>query len=118
MLSLGGPSKLLQGKDLLDDLYIVLESLRNGYKHLQSHLASFLMELVLFEDISVDRDDLHSFWIAVDVPPELCHMLADRGVFWQEGRLHVSRAYRDDAEIMPWLCHACMTVFRFKKFSS
>ena len=30
----------------------------------------------------------------------------------------MNRAYRDDAEIMPWLYNACMTVFRFKKYSS
>ena len=30
----------------------------------------------------------------------------------------MSRAFKDDEEIMPWLYSACMTVFRFKKFSS
>ena len=45
-------------------------------------------------------------------------MLADRGVFWKDGRLHVNSAYRDDAELLPWLYNACMTVFRFRQFSS
>ena len=103
---------------MLDALYIVLESLPNGYKHLQSHLTSFLMEHVLFAYIGVGRDDLHKCWAALDVPPELCNKLADRGVFWQSGRLHLSRAYQNDADLMPWLYNACMTVYSFKKFSS
>ena len=89
-----GISKVLfQGNDMLDEMSIVLESLRNGYKHLQRHLTSFRMEHVLFADVGVGRDDLHKCWVALDVPPELCNKLADRGVFWQSGRLHVSRAY-------------------------
>ena len=103
---------------MLDDLYIVLESLRNGYKHLQRHLPSFLVEFVLFDDISFDRDSLHAFWTALDVPPELCNMLADRGVLWQEGKLRVSTAFRDDPEIMLWLYHSMMTVLRFRKYSA
>ena len=103
---------------MLDDLYIVLESLRNGYKHLQRHLPSFLVEFVLFDDISFDRDSLHAFWTSLYVPPELCNMLADRGVLWQEGKLRASTAFRDDHEIMLWLYHSMMTVFRFKKYSA
>ena len=113
-----GISKLLQGSGMLDELYIVLESLRNGYSHLQSHLSSFLTEHVVFEDIDVGEGDLFAFWVALDVPPELSSMLAERGVFWREGRLHVKKACQHDEEIMPWLYSACMTVFRFKKFSS
>ena len=49
-----GISKLLQSDDtMLDDLFIVLSSLRNGYKHLQTHLASFLIDHVAFADIDV-----------------------------------------------------------------
>ena len=54
----------------------------------------------------------------MDVPPELCHMLADRGVFWNGKRLQVNTAYRDDEELLPWLYNACMTVVHFKKLSS
>ena len=75
-----GISKLLQGKTMLDELYIVLESLRNGYSYLQSHLSSFLMEHVLFEDMDVAQSDLLAFWVALDVPPELASMFAERGL--------------------------------------
>ena len=114
-----GISKLLQSDDtMLDDLFIVLSSLRNGYKHLQTHLASFLIDHVAFAVIDVARDDLHSFWSALDVPPELCNLLADHGVLWQGDRLHVGPAHQDDPEILSWLYDACMTVFRFKKYST
>ena len=113
-----GISKLLQSKDMVDELYIRVESLRNVDKHLQSHLSSWLVGVVLFDDISVERDTLHSLWTALDVPPELCNMLADRGVLWQDGRLRVSKACRDVPDIMAWLYNALMTVFRFKKYAS
>ena len=103
---------------MLDDLYIVLASLRNGFKHLQVHLASFLVEVVVFHDISFDRDSLHALWTALDVTPELCNMLADRGIFWLDGKLRVGSAFRDDPDIMIWLYHSMMTVFRFKKYSA
>ena len=67
-----GISKLLQSDStLIDDMYIVLESLRNGYKHLQSHLSTFLLDHVVFKDCGWGRDDLHSFWTALDVEAEL-----------------------------------------------
>ena len=113
-----GLSQLLQSKDMLDDLYIVLASLRNGFKHLQVHLPSFLVEVVVFEDISFDRDSLHALWTALDVTPELCNMLADRGILWLDGKLRVGTAFRDDPDIMIWLYHSMMTVFRFKKYSA
>ena len=113
-----GLSKLLQSKDMLDDLYIVLESLRNGFKHLQVHLPAWLADVVVFDDISFDRDSLHAFWTALDVTPELCNMLADRGILWLEGKLRVGTAHRDDPEIMLWLYNSMMTVFRFKKYSA
>ena len=108
---------LFEGKEMLDELFIVIESLRNGYKHLQSHLSSFLLEHVLFQDGQVSRDSLLEFWTALDVPAELCHMLADRGVLWIGDRLQINASYRHDPELLPWLYNACMTVFRFKKFS-
>ena len=78
---------------MIDDLYIVIESLRNGYKHLQSPLSSFLLEHVVFQDIDVSRDSLHSFWTALDVPLELCQMRADMGVFWNGKRLLVHNLF-------------------------
>jgi hypothetical protein len=95
-----GISKLLQGHDnLLDDLYIVLESLRSGFGHLQSHISGFLLDHVVFKDCGWRQDDLHQFWTALDVDPELAHMLAERKVWWSEERLHVSCAFQDDPEI-------------------
>ena len=114
-----GISKLLQSDStLIDDMYIVLESLRNGYKHLQSHLSTFLLGHVVFKDCGWGRDDLQSFWTALDVEAELCNMLSDRGVLWLDGSLHVSCAFRDDPELLNWLYNAIMTVFRLKKFST
>ena len=113
-----GLSKLEQSKIMLDDLYIVLESLRNGFKHLQAHLPAFLVEFVAFDDISFDRDSLYAFYTALDVTPELCTMLADKGILWFDGKLRVGTAFRDDPDIMIWLYHSMMTVFRFKKYSA
>ena len=114
-----GISKVLvQSSDMLDQMYIVLESLRNGFKHLQSHLASFLMQHVVFEDMDVAQSDLLAFWTALDITPDLSSMLAERGVFWKDGKLLVSCACKDDPDIIPWLYNALMTVFCFKRFST
>ena len=103
---------------MLDEMYIVLESLRNGFKHLQSHLSSFLMQHVAFEDMDVAQSDFLAFWTALDVPPDLSSMLAERGVFWKDGKLLVRIAFKDDPDIISWLYNALMTVFRFKRFST
>ena len=114
-----GISEILQGNDsMLDDLFIVLSSLRNGYKHLQTHLSSFLVDHVEFSDIGVGRDDLYSFWSCLDLPPELGSLLADSGVFWRDDRFYVDPAYKDDQDILTWLYDAVMTAFRFKKYST
>ena len=85
---------------------------------MQAHLVKFVGHHLVFEDNAVSRDDLHAFWTALDVPPELCNMLADRGVMWSGEKLHVNIAYKEYKELQPFLYNACLTVFRFKKFST
>ena len=81
-------------------------------------LVDFPHTGLTFDDHTHDRDDLHAFWSALDVLPELCDMLADRGVMWYCGKFHVLSAYKSDRGLLHSLYSACLTVFRFKKFSS
>ena len=97
---------------------IMLDSLRNGYTHLQSNLSSFLLDRAVFKGCGWTRDRVYIVLSALDVEAELCNMLADRGVSWKDKRLHVSGAFEMDPEILEWLCQACMTDFSFKAFSS
>ena len=58
-----------------------------------------------------------AFWTALEVQPELCNMLGDRGVWWSGGKLNVNSSYRHDEELMDFLYNAVLTVFRFKRFT-
>ena len=105
------------GLGMLDDLFVVIESLRNGYKPLQCHVVSFLSAHVVFQADVLARDTLHAFWTALDVEPMLCGMLADRGVMWSGTKIIVSAAYSTDEDLISFLYTACLSVFRFKQFT-
>ena len=96
---------------MVDDLYIAIESLRNGFKHLQSHLLSFLMASLEFADCPTPRDELWAYWTALDVNPPLAHSLADKGIMCRDGRLCVNVAHSDDPGLLEFSYNACMEVF-------
>ena len=112
-----GTARYGGGADMLDDMFVAIESLRNGYKSLQCHLVSFLTSHVAFKADTLDRNALHAFWTALDVEPMLCGMLADRGVLWDGKNLIASSAYSADDDLISFLYTACLSVFRFKKFT-
>ena len=68
---------------------------------LQCYLLTFLTSVLTYDDHTYDQEDLLAFWNALDVPQELCHMLAGRGVMWYGGKLHVLSAYKSDIGAHP-----------------
>ena len=99
-----GTGRYCGGTEMVDELYIVIESLRNGYQLLQCHVLTFPTSVLTFDYHTYDRDDLHAFWSALDVLSKLCDMLADRGVMWYGGKLHVFSAYKSDSGLL----HFCI----------
>eukprot|EP00974_Lingulodinium_polyedra_P092302 8943879-Lingulodinium_polyedra.AAC.1 len=59
-------------KDDVDDLHIVIESLRNSYSLLVSALPTFLGQCLQFrEEPSIDDGQTRLFWSALGVPPDM-----------------------------------------------
>ena len=71
---------------MVDDLFISIEALRNGFKALQEHVVPWLEVSISSSATTVGAETLLCFWQAMGVPPELCNQLADRGVFSRTGR--------------------------------
>lgn len=109
---------LVGGTTMVDDFFIVGESLRNSWVSLQSRLITFLERKIAFVEQPVDAEVLRRFWQALDVPSHLGEMLAERGVFWKDDMLEISSAYQCDEGLVPFLYTACMMIFRFKKCTS
>ena len=61
---------------MMDDVFICMESLRNGYRLLQMHLMGWLQTSIHFvEDGFIDKQGLLQFYNAMDVDPSLADML-------------------------------------------
>ena len=54
---------------LLDDLFIVIESVRNSYKELQLHLLPFLQARVTFRSGGPSPDQLRFLWVSLAMFP-------------------------------------------------
>ena len=72
---------------LIKDIYIVIESLRNAYSLLYSHMGQWLLDKMRFvdDDDVVPRQHLEALWAALGVDSEWVDILADLGLIWRGG---------------------------------
>jgi len=104
--------------EALKGLYIGLESLRNGFSLLASHLDGLLQHSLAFvgeEHPSVDL--LFTLWSDVGLEPDLAQELADTGLLWQGGRLCVRGSLQGDDGLRQRLRLLYLKVMQFRKFT-
>lgn len=103
---------------MLDDIFICIQSLRNGYKLLQCHILQWLSEHVKFVSVSaVEQQELQLLYGALDLPASLVDDLAERGVIYSGRELLVSDAFRESPDIFGFLYSAILSAWRFQKFT-
>ena len=109
--------KYVDGPDGISDIYIAIESLRNGFSLLHAHLRSFVHARLDFDDAEFSVDEGVTFWNALGVDPAVANELAELNVRWSGDRLLVCAAARSSDGLIERVSTLMLALFRFQKFS-
>ena len=108
-----------QEGEVITKLHVSIESLRNGYNHLHTHLKAFVCSSLCFVDATHDPSEVYQFWIDLGVESGMAELLAELNLWWEPSssqlQVHASQASRDD--LTEVISSAILTLLRFKKFT-
>ena len=110
----------MQDEDLLKDVWVVIESLRNGFSLLQAELPRWLATKVKFVDEAdafYHPDDATALWTAVGADHSWVSTIVEYGLCFRDGRLHVNACHREDGNLWEVLSGVVLYSQRFTKFS-
>jgi hypothetical protein len=99
----------------VEKLYIVLESLRNGYDLLWRFLPHWLPTVIVFEQYTPGC--MFELWSLLGLSGAWLDLLVETGVRWTGGKLRVSAAMKDKPDLLELLSTAIYGEFEFIKLS-
>lgn len=106
-----------QDAELLKDIYISIESLRNSYGLLHDNLAAWVQETLAFVEEPEPADNLQQLYTAMGVEPEWVATISEMGLLFRNGRLEVSAAQMNKPTLFDDLCTCLLYLWRFVRFS-
>ena len=110
----------VEGEDL-KDLYVVLESLRNGFDAIHGHIVPFVAKFLRVTCEAFDREEAYAFWNAMGVEPDMANLLADLDLKWVEsddvGYLSANTWVMGDAEVANDVISSLLYLFKWRKFT-
>ena len=109
--------KHTDGADGIKDIFVAIESLRNGFSLLHAHLRGFIHARLDFDGAEFSVDDGFAFWSVLGVDPAVASELAELNFRWSGDRLLVNAAARSVDGLIERVSTLMMTVLQFQKFS-
>jgi hypothetical protein len=107
-----------ESSDVVRDLHIVIESLRNSFFVLHSHLGSFLQEANIgFDHEPYNRDQVSEFWVSLGVGADVVETFADLNPWFSGGRLWVSGEWEGNKQLEEHLSRVILYLLRLKRFT-
>ena len=73
--------------ELEDDVYIVVEALRNSFKLIHNAIPKFVADSLEFADIVESDGAVREFWQILVVDGERQNTLVELNPFWRDGKL-------------------------------
>ena len=111
----------MSDEGLLTDLFVVVESLRNGFSFLIAELHRFIATRIKFIDADSEEAyhpaDATSLWAILEGEPEWNEAIVDLGLRYRNGKLLVDARHRDDRSVFGKIGSIIMYSMRFVKFS-
>ena len=104
-------------KDATDDCYLDVDSERNGYGYLLTHVREFLTRHVIFCVSKFSEETLLQFWQCLDVPADVAGVLVEHRVMFVDGHLQVSVEFKNDQDLMERLSGALLSLAKFERFT-
>ena len=112
-----GMHQAFEDGELMKDIHIVIESLRNGYDLLHGHLAQWLLEAIKFVEDPTPAEDLVCLWTALGVGAEWLDTLADLGLLFKDGSLEISAKHMSNPSLFETVSSASQNpLFRSLEF--
>ncbi|CAE8616190.1 unnamed protein product, partial [Polarella glacialis] len=106
----------INDKDCVRSCFISIESLRNSFGQLVSHLeGGWLQGKIEFEQW--DGLDIGELWSVLGVEPDWAERLTDMQVRWGGGLLKVAPRYQSDPALIESLSACFLHIWAFRKFS-
>ena len=115
-MELGGSQP---GGEVITKLHVSIESLRNAYNHLHSHLNTFVCSSLCFVDAAHDRSEVYQFWIDLGVESGVAELLAELNLQWEpsSGQLQVHASQASREELTEAISGVILTLLRLKKLT-
>ena len=107
---------LPDGSSSYDDLYIVVESVRNGFSILMTDLPSWLIGAVLF--VHDAFPDCYQLWVALGVEPKWADELGDMRLRFEGGFLKLRHTLQAESGWMDRVSTCLLYLWRFKQFTA
>jgi hypothetical protein len=102
---------------LLEDMFISVESLRNTFIGIYSHLRIFLMGSVVYDRIDIDDELEAMLWSAMGVSTDFLSDFVAVAPHWLDGMLHVRASLEGDANNFELISTIWAYAMRWRKFS-
>ena len=103
--------------EVVQNLHIAIESLRNSALHLQWHLCPFLEEALAFDRTPYSRDQVYEFWTTLGVGADVVDELVDLSPWYTGGRLWVAGQCENDPQLLERVSRVFMYLLRLKRFT-
>ena len=104
-------------KDLVSNVFIGIESLRNSYFQLCDTLPRWLARVVDFTETPLPAETLRQLWTSLGIEPDVCDTLVELGAIWMDNALRVSAIHQASPDWFERLSASLLGCWRFVKFS-
>ena len=101
----------------IQNLHIVVESLRNSFDLLLARLPEFLVKHLAFAGNRADTDAVAGFWRDLGVEAGMVDQVAEVNPWWENGQLQVSSALSGDADAIEKVSHILLYLCKWRQFS-
>ena len=107
-----------ESSDVVRDLHITVESLRNSFCTLHAHLGSFLQEAnIAFDHEPYNRHHVYEFWTALGVGGDVVETFVDLNPWFSGGRLWVSGEWEGNRQLEENLSRVVLYLLRMRRFT-
>ena len=102
--------------DIIKDLHIVLESMRNSFTLLHAQLPHFLRSHLVADLPPEDMESAMEFWQLLGVEADHLEEIAYVNPWFFDGALHVSSSLADEGDRLERVSGAILYLFRWRRF--
>ena len=99
---------------MLKQFYLVVASLRNGYRLLVLRIRTFVIRHIRFDSVCHDPDVVKSFWCAMGVDADMIDHIASIDPHFTGGQLVVSSKVQHVTDYVDLVCDSLMYLFKFR----